>query len=146
MRDQAAVGIDHIGVAVLADLDPGDHVPDQLEIDLRDADAGLAPRAGERQRHVGLGFAAEIDRAVIDLVGHGLGEFRLVGIVDAAADHVHGEPRHFELLVAGGIDLRQFGDGRHLTQQPQRVEAPLVERAVLTTAIAWSSRAGSGSG
>ena len=70
MRDQPAVAVDHIGVAVLADLDLRDHVPDQLEIDLGDADAGLAPRAGERERHVGLGFAAEIDRAVIDLVGH----------------------------------------------------------------------------
>jgi hypothetical protein len=34
MGDEAAIGVDHIGAAVLADLDLGDHVPDQLEIDL----------------------------------------------------------------------------------------------------------------
>ena len=54
----------------------------------------------------------------------------LLGIVDAAADHVHGQPRHLELLVARGIDLREFGDRRHLAQQPQRIEAALIERAV----------------
>ena len=107
MRDQPALRVDHVGLAVLADLDLRDHVPDQLEIDLGDADAGVAPRAGERQRHVGLGFAAEIDRAVIDLVGDGLGEFRVLGEVGLAADHVHGEPRHAQLLVAGGIELRR---------------------------------------
>ncbi len=130
MRDEAAVGVDHIGAAVLADLDLRHHVPDQLEVDLRDAHAGVAPRPGERQRHVGFGFAAEIDRAVIDFVRHGFGEFRPLGIVDAAADHVHAQPRHPQLLVARGIDLRQFGDGGHLAQQPQRVEAPLLEGAV----------------
>ncbi len=130
MRDEAAVGIDHIGAAALADLDLRHHVPDQLEIDLRDAHPGIAPRAGERQRHIGLGLAAEIDRPVIDLVRHGLGEFRLGRIVDAAADHVHGQPRDAQLLVAGGVDLGELGDGRHLPQQPQRVEAALIERGV----------------
>ena len=129
MRDEAALRVDHVGLAVLADLDLRDHVPDQLEIDLGDADAGIAPRAGERQRHVGLGFAAEIDRAVIDLLGHRLGELRLLGEIGLARDHVHGEPRHLELLAAGGVELRQLGDRRHLAQQPQAVEAPLLERA-----------------
>ncbi len=49
MGDQTAVGVDHISVAVLADLDARNHVPDQLEVDLGDAHAGLAPRAGERR-------------------------------------------------------------------------------------------------
>ena len=130
MRDEAAVGVDDVSVAVFADLDVRNHVPDELEVDLRDAHAGLAPRSGERERHVRLGFAAEEDRAVIDLVRHGLREFRLVGVVDAAADHVHGQPGYFELLVAGGIDLGKFGNGGHLAQQPQCIEPPLVERAI----------------
>ena len=67
MGDQAAVRIDDVGMSALADLDLRNHVPDQLEVDLRDAHAGVAARAGQCQRHVGLGFAAEIDRAVIDL-------------------------------------------------------------------------------
>ena len=49
MRDQPALRADHIGVAALADLDLRHHVPDQLEVDLGDADAGIAPGAGERQ-------------------------------------------------------------------------------------------------
>jgi hypothetical protein len=40
---EAAVRIDHIGLSVFADLDLRDHVPDQLEIDLGDADAGVEP-------------------------------------------------------------------------------------------------------
>ena len=82
MGDQPALRADHIGVAVLADLDLRDHVPDQLQIDLGDADAGVLAGAGQRQRHVGLGLPAEIDRPVIDLVGDGLGEFRVLGEVE----------------------------------------------------------------
>ena len=129
MRDQAALRADHIGMAVLADLDLRNHVPDQLQIDLGDADAGVLAGAGQRQRHVGLGFPAEIHRPVIDLVGDGLGEFRILGKVEAGVDHVHGQPRHPQPLLAGGIDLRQFGDRRHLPQQPQRIEPALLDRA-----------------
>ncbi len=129
MRDQPALRVDHIGLPVLADLDARDHFPDQLEIDLGHAHAGIAPGAGERERHVGLGLAAEIDRAVVDLLGHGLGEFRIAGEVGLARHHVHGEPRHLELLAAGGVELGQFGDGRHLAQQAQAVETPRLDRA-----------------
>ena len=76
MRDQAAGGVDHIGASVAGELDLGEHVPDQFQIDLGDAHPGVAPRAGKRQCHVRLGFAAEIDRAVIHLVRHRLGEAR----------------------------------------------------------------------
>ena len=82
-----------------------------------------------RQRHIGLGFPAEIDRPVVDLVRHGFGEFRVVRIVGAAADHVHGEPRNAQALLAGGIELRQLGDGRDLAQQPQGIEPALLDRA-----------------
>ena len=83
MRDQPASRTDDIGMTVLADLDLRDHVPDQLQIDLGDADAGILAGAGQRQRHIGLGLPAEIDRPVIDLVGDGLGEFRILGKVEA---------------------------------------------------------------
>jgi hypothetical protein len=78
MRDQATLRVDHIGLAALANLDFRDDVPDQLEIDFRDADAGIAPRAGERESHVRLGFAPEVDRAIVDLVLHRFGEFGLL--------------------------------------------------------------------
>ena len=58
-----------------------------------------------------------------------LGEFRVIGQIGAAGDHVHGQPRHPQPLLAGGIELRQLGDGRHLAQQPQSIEAALLDRA-----------------
>ena len=68
MGDQPAVAVDDIGVAALADLQPGDHIPDQLQIDLGDRDAGIASGAGQRHGHIRLGFLAEIDRAEPDAV------------------------------------------------------------------------------
>jgi len=78
MCDQAAIRIDYIGLAVFADLDLRHHLPDQLEIDLGDADAGVEPSASDRQGHVGLGLPSEIDRAVISLFGYRVGEFRVM--------------------------------------------------------------------
>ncbi len=129
MRDQPPLPVDDVGLPARADLDLGDDVPDQLEIDLGDGDAGVAPRAGERQRHVGFRLAPEVYRPVIDLVGDGLGEFRVFRVIDLAADNVHRESRHTQLLVAGGIELRQLGDSRHLAQEPNSVKAALIERA-----------------
>ncbi len=60
---------------------------------------------------------------------HRFGERRLLGHIVAAADHFHGEPRHFQLLVTGRIDLGQLGDRWYLPQQSQRIEAALFERA-----------------
>src|SRR5438105_15467295 len=88
MGDQPSLCVDDVGVAALADLDLRDHVPDELEIDFRDAHTRVAPRAGDGQRHVWLGFAAEIDRPVIDLARH---RFRELGIIgeDGTTGH-HG--------------------------------------------------------
>ena len=129
MRDQPAAAVDHEGLALLADLDLRDHVPDELQVHLGDADAGVAPRAGHGERHVGLGLAAEIDRAVVDFLCHRFGELRVLGEIGADADRVHGEPRHPQLLLAAGVELGELGDRRHLAQQAQRVEAALLQRA-----------------
>ena len=143
MGDQPPARAHHIGMAALADLDLRDHVPDQFQIDLGDADTGVLAVAGQRQRHIRLGLAAEIDRAVINLVGDGFGEFRLFGEVDPAVGDVHVNAGDAQALLAGRIDLRQFGDRRHLLEQPQRVEAAVLRSIPPTTAVAWSSRAGS---
>ena len=66
----------------------GYHIPDVLEIDLGHADAGVPAGSGNRQRHVRLGLAPEIDRAVVDLVGDGDLEPVVGREVDAAADAV----------------------------------------------------------
>ena len=115
-------------MTALADLDLRDDVPDQLEIDLRDTHPGVTPGAGNRERHVGLGLAAEIDRAVVDFMGDRLGELRILGIVGVAADHVHGKARHAQLLAPARIELGKLGDRRHLPEQAQRVETALLER------------------
>ena len=49
MSDQPPACVHHIGLAVFANLDLGDDVPDELEIDLRNVYAGIAPRACKRQ-------------------------------------------------------------------------------------------------
>ena len=114
---------------MLADLDLGHDVPDQLEVHLRDADAGILARPGLRQRHVRLGFPAEVDRSVKHLVCDRLGELGIVRKVDAAVDGVHREPGDPQPLPAGRIDLGKLGDRRDLTQQPQRIKPTLVDRA-----------------
>src|SRR5262245_34474872 len=129
MRDQPALRVDHIGVTALADLDLRDHVPNELEIDLGDAHAGVTPRPGNGERHIRLGFAAEIDRAVIDFARHRFGEFGIAGEVGAAGDHVHGEPRYPQSLLAGGVELSELRYGWDLAQQPQGVEPALLDRA-----------------
>ena len=71
----------------------------------------------------------EINRAEIDLAGDSLRKHRVFRIVDLASDDVHGKPRHPQLFMTGGIELGKLGDRRHLTQKPQSIEAPLLERA-----------------
>jgi hypothetical protein len=116
MRNQPPLRADHIGVAVLADPDLGDNVPDQLQIDFRNADAGVLAGAGDSECHVRLGLSVKVHRPVIDLVREGFGEFRLVRKIDAAVDHIYGDARDPQALLAAGIDLRELGDGRHLVQ------------------------------
>ena len=128
VRDQPAAAVDHIGIALLADLEGCHHVPDQLEIDLGHGDAGIAPAAGQRDRHVGLGLLAEIDRAEIDVLGECFGEARVARVVGAAADHVHGEARDLELLLALAVELDELGDRRHLAQEAHVVVAALLDR------------------
>ena len=100
MGYEAAARVDDVCVAALAHPDLRDHLPDQLEVHLRDADAGLAPRAGERQRHVRLRLPPEVDRAVVGLPRSGLRELRLLREVDPAPDQVHLKARHSQLLLA----------------------------------------------
>src|SRR6516165_8756563 len=42
---------------------------------------------------------------------------------------VHGEPRHPQLLLAGGVELGKLGNGGHLTEQPQSIKPPLLNGA-----------------
>ena len=68
------------------------------------------------------GVDALHDQVMDHSVRHGLGEFRLLRVVDAATVHVHCQPGHLELLVARSIDLSKLRDRRYLAQKPQRIE------------------------
>ena len=129
MGDEPAVAVDDIGVAALPDLQSGDHIPDQLQIDLGDRDPGIASGAGQRHGHIRFGFLAEINRAEPHSV---LARFDKAGglrIVFFAANDVYRQPRDFELLFAGIVELGQLGDGRHLAQQAHIIETALLEGA-----------------
>src|SRR5215831_14914257 len=42
---------------------------------------------------------------------------------------IHGEPRHPQLLLAGGVELGKLGDGGYLTEQPQSIKTSLLNGA-----------------
>src|SRR3954465_4536622 len=122
MRDQTALRVDNEGLAALADLDRCYNIPDQLKIDLSDAHTSVPTPTGERKRHIGFGFASEIDRAVIDIVGHRVDEDGLLGKVGLAGAHAHGDTRYAQLFLAGGIELGELRDGLALPQESRGVE------------------------
>src|SRR5262249_50758284 len=106
--------------------------PIWIERDLNDTRAPVAPYTGERQGQPGLENAgidwpafAEMD-PIVDLMRHRLGKFWVLRIVGPARDHVHGESREPQLLLARRIEPRKLDDGWHLAKEPQHVEAQLL--------------------
>src|SRR5262249_58563849 len=125
MSDEAAHRIDDVCLAMLAHLDLRDDVPDEFEIYLSDADAGVTTVAGRCEGYVRFGFGTKIDRTVIGFVGHGLDEFRVLFKVVVAVDHVRLQAGDSESLDARGINLREFRDRRDLAQQTHGVDSTL---------------------
>src|SRR5215813_4577458 len=58
-----------------------------------------------------------------------LDKLRMLGKIRLTADDVGSYARHQRLLTTRRVELGDLGNGRHLAQQPHRVEAPLVDRA-----------------
>ena len=125
MRDQPAPVIDDICLAALADLDLRHDVPDELEVDLGDAD--IVARAAQRDGHVGFGVAPKTDGPVVRPVCARRGEPRILRQVGAAADAVGRKARHAQLLDPLRIELDIFGDRGRLMQQAGRIQAPIVK-------------------
>src|SRR5262249_36541446 len=124
MAYQTAAPVDDKRMAVLADLDLRDHVPDQLEVYLGDGDAALSAVTlchGE----VGLAFLVELDGAKVNPFRHRFDECRVVRAVGPAANDIWGNPRHAQLLAALAVNLGQLCDGRNNAQQADIVEVPL---------------------
>ena len=121
------------GMTALADLDLRHHIPDQLEIDLGDADTGVFAGAGERQGHAGLEdlvrighrrLHADVARVGRDLRfdGGDLAFEFLTGIgVDHDPDDLTDLERATVLFSHGevGVDLRQVGQGHDLRSRRQ---------------------------
>src|SRR5215470_5423414 len=78
MRHDAALAIENVAYATLADFQFPHKVPDKLETDLDNAHAGVLPRASKRQRHIGFRLTAQIDRTEVDPAGLSHGEFRVL--------------------------------------------------------------------
>ena len=70
----------------------------------------------DRNRHIGLGLIAKIDRAEPDAVGLGFDKARVAGEVGAARHCIGRGARQFELLLAGAVDLGYFGNCGFLAQ------------------------------
>jgi hypothetical protein len=87
--DEEAALVDDVGLALFADADARDDVPDELEVDVCDRDRTVVDAGPDRDRHVGLGLLAEIDRAEPRLPAARLAERRLLRAVLAGLDAVH---------------------------------------------------------
>jgi len=128
MRDQPAFAVDDIGVAALTDLDGGDDVPDQLEIDFGDRYARIAAALRHCHCHVRLRFLTEIDGSEPQLLGQRLGKARIGRVIGTSANHIHRQTGDLELLVALTVELDQLRDRRYLPLQSAIIEAALIDR------------------
>ena len=126
MGDQPALAVDDEGVALVADADGADDVPDQFQVHVGDGHAGLLADMGERNRHVGLRAAAKFDRTEPDFFGDGLREARVARKILAAADRIRFEAGDPELLLALAVEIGKLGDRGNLPQQPDEIVALLV--------------------
>ena len=127
VRDQVARGVDHVGLALLADLDARDHVPHELEVHVGDRDRPRVAAGAHRDLHVRLGLLAERDAPVPGPGGRRLEERRIAAAIpQAVASGVHCQARHLRLLAAVRADPRDVGDVGHLLQELQELEAPLL--------------------
>ena len=70
MRDQSPAAVHHIGKAFLADADAGDHVPDELQVDLGQSNG--TPAAANRDGHVRLAPVTKVHGAEIRFTRLGL--------------------------------------------------------------------------
>ena len=115
-------GVHHVRVPCLADPDPRDHLPDELEIHLGHDDAGARPASRNRHRHVGLRPIAEVHRTRVDSPRLRREEPLLAGEIDVAPDDIEVETGEAKPLPAGAIQIADVADGGSVTEQPQKVE------------------------
>ncbi len=122
MRDQAAAGIDDVGITAAADLGPGDHRLHELQIYVGQHDRAVARRARHRNRQVRLALRDELHAAEVRVPRPCVDICRLAGEVDAAVDAVRLDARDAQPFAPVRVDQRCRGDRRLEAQQSQQVE------------------------
>ena len=127
MGDQPAIPVDHECQPGFPHADGRNDIPNQLEVDLRHGDADGRPIAGDGHGHVGLGAAIQRDRAIPDARLARAKNGRIAGAVEAAADDVPPDARDVQAFDSGAVHERHVDDGRHLAQQPQGIDAVVLD-------------------
>jgi hypothetical protein len=120
--DQEAVAVDDVRLALVADLDPRHDVPYELEVDVGDRHRAVVAARADGDRHVRLGFLAEIHRPEPGLAPPRVTKRRLPPAIPARVDGIHAQPRDGELLATRGTELRDIGDLRRLAQELQELD------------------------
>src|SRR5262249_44878553 len=123
-NEQAAL-VHDVGHAGLADLNLGDQVNNEFQVDFCDRDASGATRPRYRHGQIGLRFPAEVHGTEIAFFAFGIDERRLFAQIRAAAHGVHGKARYLELLSPFGVEIADLGNRRGLTQEPEKIEPSL---------------------
>jgi hypothetical protein len=122
MGDQASRAVEDEGIAGAPDLDAGDHLPDELEVDLGDRHADRRAVAGDGDHHERLRAVVEVHRPEPRAVGSRALHRRPQREIGAAVDPVQPDARHEQPFAALGVDQGQVLDSRDLAQQAERVE------------------------
>src|SRR5690242_18759572 len=116
MRNETPILVDNEGLTTLAHLDLGDYVPNQFQIHLGDAHAGITPSPCYCQCYVRLGIPPEVNWSIVCLVTYWFREFRVFGIIRVAIQYVHCKPRDAQPLFPASIKLCQLRYCGHLSQ------------------------------
>ena len=130
MRDQACRLVNDISLSIFAHLNWRYDVPNEREIHLRNDNAEFRSNAGHGYRHIRLRLVDEIDRPIIDFVGHRLTKCRFLRMIDVTLDDIRRFPRHAILLSSRRIELHDLGQRRHLAHHANRIELPFIQRAI----------------
>src|SRR5262249_50751605 len=125
MRNKMTLRVDHVGAPLFAHFDLRHEIENELQIDLGNADSGIAKAAGKRNRHVRFGFATKIDRPIVNFICHRIYEAGVVGKIGIAANLVHFNARNAQLFMAASIELYEFGDGGYLAEQTRSIKLEL---------------------
>ena len=107
---------------LLADLDPRDDVPDELQVDVGDRHGSVLASRTNRDGHVRFGLFAEVHGPEPRLPSFRVAERRFLRTILAGSHVVHAEARHCDLLAAGGIQLRNVRDLRRLAQELEELD------------------------